>query len=170
MKLKLKNLFSWFGNFANVYCKIWDALRDLVPFVQFVQFKKRQKNPMEECYILYSFGFQPATLLRGCFLRYLNCTNGTKSPKTSSFWNSVCHWWRHYPKVGSNMVKKSFQTLTHTHTHTKLVKVGRYAIHLNDLLSNAELMTVMVIFLLFQRWCKFLNHNWKVSTNILRKF
>ena len=49
---------------------ICDALRNLVTFVQF---KKREKHPR----------FQPATLLkvtlRGCFSRFLNCANGTKS-------------------------------------------------------------------------------------------
>ena len=59
---------------------ICDALRDLVPFVQF---KNREK------YLWSSVNFskvagQPATLrkltlLHGCFSRFLNCTNGTKS-------------------------------------------------------------------------------------------
>ena len=39
------------------------ALRDLVPFIQF---KQREKKPIEEC-----------------FSRFLNCTNDTKSRKAS---------------------------------------------------------------------------------------
>ena len=48
------------------YLDIYDALLDLVPFVQF---KKREKN---------THGTK-LTLLHGCFSRFLNCTNGTKS-------------------------------------------------------------------------------------------
>ena len=53
-------------------CTIWDHLYNL----------RNIKTPMEECY------FHPATLLKvtllhGCFSRFLNCTNGTESRKTS---------------------------------------------------------------------------------------
>ena len=44
---------------------------DLIPFVQF---KKREKHPLE---------ILKVTLLHGCFLRFLNWTNGTKSHKIS---------------------------------------------------------------------------------------
>ena len=52
-----------------------DALRDLVPLVQF---KKREKHPWR------SVHFKPAillklTLLHGCYSLFKNCTNGTKS-------------------------------------------------------------------------------------------
>ena len=47
-----------------------DALRDLVPFVQF---KKRKKHPW-----MKPATFLKLTLLLGCFSRFLNCTNGTK--------------------------------------------------------------------------------------------
>ena len=55
-------------------------LRDLVAFVQF---KKREKQPWRS--VTYS---KPATLLKvillqGCFSRFLECTNVTKSRKTS---------------------------------------------------------------------------------------
>ena len=55
-----------------------DALRMLVPFVQF---KKREN-------IHGGVLFQPAillkvTLLLGCFSRFLNCINGNKSRKAS---------------------------------------------------------------------------------------
>ena len=58
-------------------------LRDLVPFVQF---KKRKKQPWRS--VWWSCRLKPAdlltvTLLHGCFLRYLNCTNSTKSRKAS---------------------------------------------------------------------------------------
>ena len=51
---------------------ISDAFRDLVPFVQF---EKREKHPW------MSVTFR--TFLHRRFLRFLNCTNGTKSRKTS---------------------------------------------------------------------------------------
>ena len=58
-------------------------MRDLVPFVQF---RKREKQPWRS--VTFSSkvaGEKPATLitvLHGCFLRFLNCTNGTKLRKT----------------------------------------------------------------------------------------
>ena len=62
-----------------MYWLIWDALRDLVPIEQF---KKREKHPWR------SATFKPANLLKvtlphGSFSRFLDCTNGTKSHKTS---------------------------------------------------------------------------------------
>ena len=62
---------------------ICDALRDLLPFIQF---KKREKHPWR------SFTFSKVAakghggmvkLFRGCFSRFLNCKNGTKSQKVS---------------------------------------------------------------------------------------
>ena len=65
-----------------------DALRDLVPYVQF---QKSKKHPRRGA----TFGkleAQPATLLKvtlfdGYFSRFLNCTNGPKSRKTSHIYN-----------------------------------------------------------------------------------
>ena len=51
-----------------------DALRDLVPFVQF---KKREKHPWTNVI------FSKVKLLHGCFSRFLNCKNGTKSCEAS---------------------------------------------------------------------------------------
>ena len=46
--------------------------------VQFVQFKKREKQPRR------SFTFRlKITLLHGCFSRFLNCTIDTKSRNAS---------------------------------------------------------------------------------------
>ena len=53
---------------------IYGVLRDLVPFVQFI---KREKHPWRDVTLL------KVTLIHGCFLRFLNCTNGTKSCKAS---------------------------------------------------------------------------------------
>ena len=58
-----------------------DALRDLVPFVQFL---KSEKHPWRSVNFSKVAGFKPATLLKltllsGCFSRFLNCTNGAKS-------------------------------------------------------------------------------------------
>ena len=60
---------------------ICDALHNLVPFVQF---KKREKRPWRIVNFGKVVGLNPATLLKltllhGCFSRFLNCTNGTKS-------------------------------------------------------------------------------------------
>ena len=59
---------------------ICDALRDLVPFVQF----KNVKNIHEGVLILVL----KLTLTHGCFSRFLNCINGTKlrnAPHIQSF-------------------------------------------------------------------------------------
>ena len=50
----------------------------------FVQFKKREKHPWRNVNYSKVAGLKPATLLKltllhGCFLRFLYCTNGTKS-------------------------------------------------------------------------------------------
>ena len=50
----------------------------------FVQFKKREKHPWRNVNYSKVAGLKPATLLKltllhGCFSRFLNCTNGTKS-------------------------------------------------------------------------------------------
>ena len=79
--------------------KTCDALRDLIPLVQFKQCEKHSwrsdnfskvagynwknmKITHQSCIL------QPATLLKvsplyGCFSHFLNCTNGTKSRKVS---------------------------------------------------------------------------------------
>ena len=54
------------------------ALRDLVPFVKF---KKREKHPYRS--INFSKVAVKLTLLHGCFSRFLNCANGTKSRNAS---------------------------------------------------------------------------------------
>ena len=63
---------------------IWDALHDLVPFVQF---KKCEKRPWKSVTFSKAAGlsvtFLKVTLLYGCFSWFLNCTYGTKSRKTS---------------------------------------------------------------------------------------
>ena len=55
---------------------IYDALRDLVSFVQF---KKREKHPWRSVALLK---LQVLSSFE-CFSRFLNFTNGTKSRKTS---------------------------------------------------------------------------------------
>ena len=55
--------------------------------IPFIQLKKREKHPWGD--VTFS-KVKPATilkveLLQGCFSRLLNCTNGTKSCKTSHF-------------------------------------------------------------------------------------
>ena len=67
-----------------------DALRDLVPFVQF---KKHEKHPWRNVSFGKVAGFWPATLpkvtfLHGYFSRFLNCTNGTRWRKTSHIYNT----------------------------------------------------------------------------------
>ena len=58
---------------------ICGALRD---FLIFVQFRKREKHQWRS--VNFSWRLQPATLLKltllhGCFSRFSNSTNGTKS-------------------------------------------------------------------------------------------
>ena len=66
--------------------RIRDALRDLLPFAQF---KKREKHPSRSVSFrkvarrLKSATLLKLTLLRRCFSRFLNCTNGSKSRKAS---------------------------------------------------------------------------------------
>ena len=90
---------------------ICDALSDLVPLVQF---KKHEKHPWRNVTfseVTSSFtsiplkfwwfqgrikGNEPATLLKvtlfyGCSSHFLNCTNGTKSRKTSHLFNRSAH-------------------------------------------------------------------------------
>ena len=62
-----------------------DALRDLVTFVQF---KKREKHPWRSV----TFSKVAVTLLHGCFLHILNCTNGTKSRNASQ----MGHFYRNF--------------------------------------------------------------------------
>ena len=64
---------------------ICEALRDLVPFVQF---KKREKHPWRNVNFNKVADLKPATLLKltllyGYFSRFLNCRNGTKSRNAS---------------------------------------------------------------------------------------
>ena len=62
-----------------------DALRDLVPFVQF---KKREKHPWRSVtfskVLGFACNFTKVTLLHGCLPRFLNCTNSTK-------WRNATH-------------------------------------------------------------------------------
>ena len=64
---------------------ICDTLRNFAPFVQFKNHEKHLWRSFTFCKVA---GFEPVTLLNvtlldGCFSRFLNCTNGTKSRKAS---------------------------------------------------------------------------------------
>ena len=68
-------------NIVSISCKICDLLHDLVPFVQF----KKRENTHGGVLLL---DLKPATLQKvalvyGCFSRFLNCANGTKSRNAS---------------------------------------------------------------------------------------
>ena len=58
------------------------ALRDLVPFAQF---KKRGKHSWKSATFskVAAATLLKVPLLHGCFSRFLNCTNGTKSRNVS---------------------------------------------------------------------------------------
>ena len=58
-----------------------NVLRDFVPFVHL----KNVKITHEGVLLLVKFAtlLKKVTLLHGCFPRFLNCTNGTKSRNTS---------------------------------------------------------------------------------------
>ena len=64
-------MFVFFASKMIIFVIICDALRALLPFVQFKQHGKHQ------CRIL------TFTLLHGCFSRFLNSLSGTKSHKVS---------------------------------------------------------------------------------------
>ena len=72
-------------NFELLYQLItYHALRDLVSFVQF---KNCESTPWRSFTFSKIAGLMPATLLKvtlfnGCFSRFLNCSNGSKSCKT----------------------------------------------------------------------------------------
>ena len=56
-------------------------------FGTIVQFKTREKHPYRSVTFSKVTGFLvKATLLHGCFSRFLNCTNGTKSHNTSQMY------------------------------------------------------------------------------------
>ena len=56
-----------------------NALRDLVPFVQF---QKREKHPWRSVTFSKVAGL---TLIHGSFWRFLNCTNGTNRAKNHNY-------------------------------------------------------------------------------------
>ena len=69
-------------NSCSIIC---DGLRDSV---RFHNLKKREKHLWRSSTFSKVVGQKPATLLKvallhGCFSRFLSCTNGTKSRKTS---------------------------------------------------------------------------------------
>ena len=66
---------------------IWDALRDLVPFVHFF---KSEEHPWRSVSFSKVAGLQKVTLLHGCFSRFLNCANSTKSRRVSHIVCDVC--------------------------------------------------------------------------------
>ena len=70
---------------------IWDALRDLVPFVQF---KKREKHPWR-CVVfskVAACNFTKSNTPPWVFSLFANCADGTKSRKASyiKFWHLIC--------------------------------------------------------------------------------
>ena len=70
-------------NFSTEKNLIWDALRDMVPFVQF---KKHKRTPVDECYFWWSCracNFTKSNTSPWVFFTFLNCKNGTKSRKAS---------------------------------------------------------------------------------------
>ena len=63
-------------------------MRDLVPFVQF---KKREKHPWRSVNFSKDTGKSLVKLLHGCFSRFLNCSNGTKSRNASHISKKLFH-------------------------------------------------------------------------------
>ena len=60
-------------------CAIWYRVYNL----------KNVKNTLEAVLILVKLQSETLTLLHACFLRFLNCTNGTKSRNASHLFNKV---------------------------------------------------------------------------------
>ena len=67
----------------NVKC---DALRDLLPFVQ-LKTKRSEKHTWRSD--TFSKILRKVSLVSGCFLRFLSCTNGTISRKASHITNKI---------------------------------------------------------------------------------
>ena len=98
-------LYPWYVSITKhiqtlryIHNTICDALRNLVPFVQF---KKRKKHPWRSVNFSKVAGLK-LTLLHGCFLRFLNCTNGTKSHNASQMKHcsqKLNHAWRHLGRL-----------------------------------------------------------------------
>ena len=91
--LDAEDLFCCYKQKRRFIC---DALRDLVPFLQF---KKHEKHPWRSVNFSKVAGLLKLTLPLGYLLRFLSCTNDTKSrnaphisycSSTSSFLSS--HW------------------------------------------------------------------------------
>ena len=66
-------------NFSKLYFNKL-VMRDLVPFVKF---KKLEKRSWRSVPLLKPETLLKATLIHGCFSRFLNCTNGRTSRKSS---------------------------------------------------------------------------------------
>ena len=79
-------IFSLKGDNQIFYFIIYDVLRNLVPFVQF---KKREKHQWRS--VTFIATLLKVAVLRGCFSRFLNCTNGTKSGNASYIFNQFRH-------------------------------------------------------------------------------
>ena len=82
---------------------ICGALRDLVLCARF----KKCKNTHGEVLLLVKLQALKVTLPYCCFLRFLNCTNGTKSRKASHIIlaNKVIYFIFLLPKVLSEVIK-----------------------------------------------------------------
>ena len=71
---------QWVYWINETLCAIW---------YHFYNLKKTWKTPMEESY----FELLKLTLLHGCFSRFLNCANGTKSQRASQI--HIVGLWKH---------------------------------------------------------------------------
>ena len=105
-----------------------DTLRDLLPFVQF---KKHEKHPWRSVTFSKVVGL-PATLLKltllhECFSCFLNCTNDTKSSKTSyviiSLWFIYDHLFNLQPQA-CNFIKNETSTQVFFYEFCKIFIYG----------------------------------------------
>ena len=64
----------------NSFFYICDALHDLLPSLQFEKHEKCTRSSVTLSKVV-SLNLQPVTLLHVCFLRFLICSNSTKSCK-----------------------------------------------------------------------------------------
>ena len=70
-------------NLCRIIKVIRDALRDLVPFQQFLKNVKNNHRSVTFSNFTKSVTLLKKTLLQGCLSRFLNWRNGTKSHKAS---------------------------------------------------------------------------------------
>ena len=88
---------------------ICDALRDLVPFVQFKNVKNTHGGVVKLQARAFTKTLLILTLLHGFFSRFSNCINGTKSRNASNMW--CVAWYGTNCTIDCTIVQKNHEWL-----------------------------------------------------------